>query len=176
MRWIFCLTIFSFGAAALGQATQPADDAAPTTQPADIVPADQLLSQMLRPQADEAKPIQPVAGPPAADATSGSGALAPGAPTVSLLREGTDILERSGHLRKTNSDLPEFVFDSDGRAMEDPPMLVLPNLKLMQMETALSSATTPLHFRVSGTVTEYRGRNYILLDKVVVIQPDMVDN
>jgi hypothetical protein len=24
-----------------------------------------------------------------------------------------------------------------------------------------------LHFRISGTVTEYKGRNYILLDKAV---------
>ena len=175
MRWIVCLAVLTFVPAALAQTTQPADASSPTTQP-DIVPADQLLTQMLRPQADQAKPIQPVAGPPAVNAATGSGSLAPNAPAMPLLREGTDILERSGYLRKTNGDLPEFVFDSDGRTLEDPPMLVLPNLKLMQMENALSSATTPLHFRVSGTVTEYRGRNYILLDKVVVIEPNMVDN
>jgi hypothetical protein len=176
MRWIFCLAALSIGSVVLAQDTQPTDQSsAPTTQPS-VVPADQLLTQMLRPQEEKTKPIQPVAGPPAADATSGDGALAPGAPTVSLLREGTDIVERVGHLRKTQGDLPEFVFDSDGRALTDPPMLVLPNLKLMQMETAMGTATDNLHFRVTGTVTEYRGRNYILLDKVVVVSDKMVDN
>jgi hypothetical protein len=28
-----------------------------------------------------------------------------------------------------------------------------------------------LHFRITGMVTEYKGRNYVLLDKVVVV-PD----
>ena len=36
---------------------------------------------------------------------------------------------------------------------------------------AVSGASRDLKFRVSGTITEYRGRNYILLEKIVVI-PD----
>jgi len=184
MRWIFCLAVLSLCCAVHAQDTQPSDTSSvPATQPAvsplparSVVPADQLLTQMLRPQAEKATPIQPIVGPPAADASSGAGALAPSAPTVSLLREGTDVVERIGHLRKTDGDLPEFVYDSDGRALTDPPMLVLPNLKLMQMETAMNSADRDLHFRVTGTVTEYRGRNYILLDKVVVVDDKMVDN
>ena len=50
-------------------------------------------------------------------------------------------------------------------------MLILPNLKLMSMESAVTSADRDLRFRVTGMVTEYRGRNYVLLEKVVVV-PD----
>ena len=54
--------------------------------------------------------------------------------------------------------------------MRDPPVVILPNLKLMSMETAVGSANRDLRFRITGTVTEYHGRNYILLDKVVVME------
>ena len=66
----------------------------------------------------------------------------------------------------------EFTFDSDGKTMKDPPLVVLPNLKLMAMENAVTGSSRDLRFRISGTVTEYKGRNYILLDKVVVV-PDL---
>jgi hypothetical protein len=56
--------------------------------------------------------------------------------------------------------------------MKDPPLVVLPNLKLMAMENAVTGSSRDLRFRISGTVTEYKGRNYILLDKVVVV-PDL---
>jgi hypothetical protein len=64
----------------------------------------------------------------------------------------------------------EFAFDADGQAMQDPPMRVLPNLKLMVMEEAIERAGSDVRFRVSGTLTEYRGRNYLLLEKVIVAQ------
>ena len=56
--------------------------------------------------------------------------------------------------------------------MQDPPLLILPNLKLQAMEDAVSSSNKDQSFRVSGLVTEYRGRNYLLLEKAVVI-PDV---
>jgi hypothetical protein len=39
------------------------------------------------------------------------------------------------------------------------------------MEDAVRSSSRDLRFRVTGMITEYRGRNYILLEKVTVI-PD----
>jgi hypothetical protein len=107
------------------------------------------------------------------DATSGKGAVAPGAPTLPTLREGTFIINRVGRLTHTaDGQQAEFAFDADGRAMRDPPMIILQNLKLMQMENAASGSSRDLRFRVSGMVTEYKGRNYVLLDKVVVV-PDI---
>jgi hypothetical protein len=42
----------------------------------------------------------------------------------------------------------------------------------MQMENAIAGSSRDLRFRVSGVVTEYKGRNYVLLDQVVVV-PDI---
>ncbi len=152
----------------------PAD--APAIPPASPENADQLLSRMLQPASGNGNPspLQPIAHPPAADATSGSGAVAPGAPTVTVMREGSFIVDRTGRLtRSADGQQMEFTFDADGVALKDPPLVILPNLKLMTMENAVSSSNKDLRFRVTGMVTEYRGRNYLLLDKAVVI-PDVV--
>jgi hypothetical protein len=47
-------------------------------------------------------------------------------------------------------------------------MLILPTLALMQMENA-SQNNRDRKFRVTGMVTEYRGRNCILMDKAVPV-------
>jgi hypothetical protein len=62
-----------------------------------------------------------------------------------------------------------FTFDTDGTTLADPPMIILPNLKLLSMENAVTGQSKDVHFRVSGKITEYKGRNYILLDKAVVV-------
>lgn len=143
----------------------------PTTQPS-AMPPGQLLDQMLRPSgASSAQPLKPIANLPVVDQTSGR-SVAPNAPLVNLRREGEYIPDRTGRLTvAADGQSMEFTFDSDGKTLLDPPMLILPNLKLMQMENAVSSARRDLKFRVSGQVTEYKGRNYILLDKIVVV-PD----
>jgi hypothetical protein len=142
----------------------------PTTRPAAIPPADQVLSDMLKPSGTSAKPLKPVANAPTADVTSGAGATAPGAATLNVVREGTFLVDRTGRLtRSPDGQQWEFTFDSDGQAMRDPPVVSLPNLKLMAMETAVSGSSRDLRFRVTGMVTEYRGRNYVLLEKVVVM-------
>ena len=139
--------------------------------------ADQMLGQMLRPPGGGAggggtRVLQPQNDPPAVDRTSGGGAVLPGAPQVAVMREGTFLPERVGRLtRSPDGSQAEFTFDSDGRALRDPPLVILPSLKLMAMENAVAGSSRDLKFRISGTITEYRGRNYILLEKVVVI-PD----
>jgi hypothetical protein len=57
--------------------------------------------------------------------------------------------------------------------MQDPPMIILPNLKLEMMEQALQGSNRDLKFHVTGMVTEYHSRNYLLLERVVVV-PDVV--
>ncbi len=145
----------------------------PTSRPAAPLPADQMLNQMLRPSvAGGPQPLQPVPNPPAVDATSGPGAVAPGAAPLTVLREGTFLVDRTGRLtRSADGQQWEFTFESDARAMQDPPVMILPNLKLMAMEQAVKGTNRDLHFRITGMVTEYNGRNYVLLEKVVVV-PD----
>src|SRR5687768_8202559 len=131
-----------------GPATKPAT---PATQPAaKVAPAEQVLGQMLKPAPKEgARPLQPAAAePPAADKSSGSAAVAPGAPVLTVLPEGTFVVDRTGRLtHSADGQLMEFTFDADGRAMRDPPVVVLPNMKLMLMENALSTSGRDLRFR-----------------------------
>jgi hypothetical protein len=167
-------TVVFFGAYAVGdKAPATAPTTAPSTQPSDRnLTAEQMFSKMLRPNPTVARPLQPTSDGPAPDKTSGVGAVAPGAPTLNVLREGTYLVDRVGRLNRTSDGTQaEFTFDSDGKTLKDPPVLILPNLKLMAMENAISSANRDLRFRITGMVTEYRGRNYVLLEKVVVV-PD----
>jgi hypothetical protein len=160
MRWI--LFVIAFAAApALAQTTRPDD--APATTPS----ADQVLNQMLKSaDTDKSAALQPQQSAPLPDAASSASS------SIGILREGTDIIDRVGRIQKSaDGQQTSFVFDSDGRAMKDAPLVILPNLKLMSMENAVNVASHDLRFRVTGTVTEYRGHNYILLEKVVVV-PD----
>ena len=149
---------------------QPGPATRPATQPAaKPVPADQMLSRMLKPQGSGAKVLEPSAEV-ATDKTSGPGAVAPRAPVVHLMKEGDKIVDRTGRLTPSaDGQRMEFVFDADGRALRDPPMVLIPNLSLMAMENAVGSSSRDLRFRVTGTVTEYKGRNYLLLEKVIVV-------
>ena len=139
-----------------------------TTRPAGKS-AEEMLNQLLRPTG-EGRSTQPTTAPAVQgggiDVTSGNAAVAPGAPVVTVMREGTDIVNRVGRLtRSADGQSWEFTFESDGRSMQDPPVVILPNLSLMKMETATAGMSRDLRFRITGEVTEYRGRNYVLLRK-----------
>lgn len=166
IRAILISVLVSSVAIAADEQTSPTTQ--PSTQPAQM-PADRLLDQMLRSSGPAARPLQPIANPPVIDQSSGA-AVAPNAPQVALIREGDYIRDRTGRLQKSgDGQLYEFIFDADARAMQDPPVLILPNLKLMAMENAVASSTADLRFRITGPVTEYKGRNYVLLEKVFFI-------
>ena len=161
------------------QSTAPGEPAAPqsatqpVTRPASAPSADEVLGRMLKPRRDGQERELTVNEPPAADRTSGDGAVKPHAPVVTVMREGTPVVNRVGRLTQVSGPegtRAEFTFESDGQALRDPPLVLLPNLRLMAMEDAVRGATRDLRFRVSGVVTEYRGRNYLLLEKVTVVQ------
>ena len=150
----------------------PQDEAAPREAPArpgGQRSADDVLGEMLKPRRTGGDRELTPTEAPATDKTSGAGSVAPRAPVLTVLREGTPIVNRLGRLTLGTEGRPaEFTFESDGGALRDPPLIVLPNLKLMIMEDAARGATREPRFRVSGVVTEYRGRNYLLLEKVSV--------
>jgi hypothetical protein len=151
---------------AMAQTTQPSSQQ-PTTRP---LPADQLLNQMLKPSNSAAKPLQSEPSIPPVDTSTGAAAVAPGAQQINVIREGTFLVDRTGRLTKSaDGQNWEFTFEADSRAMQDPPVIILPNLKLMAMEQAVQSSNRDVRFRVTGMVTEYSGRNYLLMERVVVI-------
>jgi len=138
-------------------------------------PAEQMLSAMLA--ADGPSPSAPPPSTrPQNDVTSGTGALPPKAPLLATLPEQSQIFDRvcrlspgvEGFAPTADSQQEQLTLEADGAALQDPPLIVLPNLKLTALENA-SGDHHETRFRVTGMVTEYRGRNYILLQKVVVM-------
>ena len=166
-------------AASLALFAQPASDSSPKaanqpgTQSASPPSADEVLGKMLKPRRQGQDQELTINEPPAIDKTSGDAATKPHAPVVTVMREGTPLVNRTGRLTQVSGpegNRAEFTFESDGQALRDPPLIILPNLRLMAMEDAVRAASRDLRFRVSGVVTEYRGRNYLLLEKVTVVQ------
>ena len=175
MRRLVCLIALTTLAPAAAVAQTAPPTTRPTTRPTTAPAPGQLLDSLLKPPSAAGQPLQPIQEGPAMDATTGKAAVAPGAPQINLRREGSYVVDRTARLSRTGADAQqsELTFDSDGQAMKDPPMIILPNLKLMQMENAVTGGAKDLKFKVTGLVTEYKGRNYILLEKVVVV-PDVV--
>jgi hypothetical protein len=159
------IVLLGAASAASAQATRP------TTRPAGARSAEDMLNQMLQPSGDAtARPLDPAANAGAVDVTSGTGAVAPNAPAVTVMRERSFIVDRTGRLvRSDDGQQWEFRFEADGKALRDPPVIVLPNLTLMSMENEVGSTSRELRFRITGEVTEYRGRNYVLLRKAIVV-------
>src|SRR5215213_4950486 len=124
------------------QTTQPTDfpPPAPTTNPA-RQSAEEMLSQMLRPASQAVRPLAPVpdGGGGIIDRSTGAAAIAPGAPQLNVLPEGSNIFDRIGRLSRTQAGAWELTLESDGRPLKDPPLLVLPNKTLAQMEHALNN-------------------------------------
>lgn len=195
MRWTVALAMMTAGAVSAGMgamvvaqvgqtssgaSTRPSGAmsvntsaaAMPTTR---LTPADQLLNQMLKPAEAARRPLLPEVKSSLKDATSGKGAVAPEAPEMPLLREGTFIVDRTGRLVKS-SKTPgtyEFAFDTDGRVLKDPPLVLLPNSRLEAMENQITAWDKPVRFQVTGVVTTYKGRNGLLVERATVL-PDAV--
>lgn len=162
------LCVGAISAIAPGQSTSDSAPATrPTTDNGNSSP-EKLLDQMLKTPANAPKSLRP-SSEGQTDKTSGKGAVAPSTPAVPLQREGTYIFDRVGRLsRSADGTQAEFTFESDGKTLKDPPVIILPNLKLMTMEEIVKVTNRDLRFRVTGMLTEYRGRNYLLLEKVLV--------
>ncbi len=153
--------------AAVAQTTRP------TTRPTGKPNPDEMMNRLLGGQRTP-PPLRPTPDPVKPEA---SRIVRPGAPAgqarpTNLIREGTIIAKRVGRLRQTPDGQAEFLFEADGKSLQDPPMLILPNLNLMDMETMVKNASRDVKFRISGTVTEYRSRNYILIEAVVSAESD----
>jgi hypothetical protein len=152
--------------------SKPAENQEPAkTRPATAPSADEVLGRMLKPRQSGRERELTITEPPQTDRTSGKAAVMPGAPVLQVMREGTPVVNRVGRLTfSADGTQAELTFESDGQRLQDPPLILLPNLKLMAMEDAVRGSSRDLRFRVSGVVTEYRGRNYLLLEKATVIQ------
>ena len=78
------------------------------------------------------------------------------------LREGTHISDAIGEFQKS-SDRYAFIQQDGKRALR-----VLENLALERVVRVLEDDPSPRAWSVSGTITEYRGENFLLLTRAVL--------
>jgi hypothetical protein len=84
--------------------------------------------------------------------------------TPGLLADGTTVVERPGQLA-VEEGRPRFVFYAEGDEPKLRTMEILPNHLLEAMEREAQGGRS--EFVISGEVMRYKGRNYVLLRKVL---------
>ncbi len=85
-----------------------------------------------------------------------------------LWPEGATLALRRGRIEL--ADEPRFVFTDAAEGDAGREMVLLANSKLDQMENYVAAAPDrEIEFRVIGSVTEYRGANYLLLREVDIV-------
>jgi hypothetical protein len=93
------------------------------------------------------------------------GTTQPAAPEAQY-REGTFLIDQSGRLTHNKKGDPVFVFEREGKTQQ---LTLMANSNLAKMEDAAAGAGAQKVFKVTGMMTEYRGKNYLLVDRVVMI-------
>ena len=105
----------------------------------------------------------PVSRRPALAVAPKRAGSAPGMRSPKLRRQGQYIRMRRGRIvRAPAADNVLFVFDSDGSALADPPVALVPCQTLESMEQQVQKLGDRTVFVLSGQVLEYRGENYLL--------------
>src|SRR5438105_4486527 len=104
--WI-CLTVLMIEAWPVPTGAQTTRPATSSTSSVPSESAEQMMNQLLSP-GNSTKPLPPATSGAMLDSTSGKGAVAPGAPVMNVLREGTFIVNRVGRLTRS----------ADGQQME----------------------------------------------------------
>lgn len=84
-----------------------------------------------------------------------------------LLPDGSRLVDRPGRLTREGQYFV-FSFESRGQGAPERPVRLLPNRLLEDMEVYSEEGSRPVVFIVSGEVTEYRGVNYLLIQKLLV--------
>lgn len=150
-----------------------------TSQPAPMEPkrepsAEDVLN-MLTPKEGVAQPIVrpdlPSAPRPTTIAPEGQPRNAIVPVDTKLLPDGYRIVDRPGRLQR-EGDYWIYAFESRSTQRVEPPMRLLPNRALEDMEITSAGGTRGVVFLVSGEVTEYHGVNYLLVQKML-IRPNM---
>jgi len=87
---------------------------------------------------------------------------------VPLIREGSKITEATGMLA-TEKDTGALVFQLEKDDEIVNTMIVLPNQRLAEMESATAKKTES-RFRISGEVYSFENRNYLLVKEAVSLE------
>ncbi|QDV90353.1 hypothetical protein RAS2_14320 [Phycisphaerae bacterium RAS2] len=154
-----------------GSASQTDDETEPRREPS----AAEILRELSRDAGDTPRPVI-LPSRPGQDRTSAIDptalpANAVGAIVPKLYPDGYRIVDRPGRLTR-EGDYYTLSFESRGQGPVEPPVRLLPNRLLEDMEIVTSGATKPVVFLVSGEMTAYHGVNYLLVQKLLT-QPNL---
>lgn len=84
-------------------------------------------------------------------------------------REGYYIKDRLGRLVfDYNDNTYKFILESHSEELAEPPLIVHPN-QLLEVIEQMVGKSGRLQFRVSGMVTKYQNRYYLLMRKVMMV-------
>ena len=83
-------------------------------------------------------------------------------PARQRVREGTQLVDQAGHFRPTGDRITFFTADGNDR------FVVLENLNLERVARLIAEGPERRAWRASGTITEYRGTNFLLLGQAVL--------
>ena len=85
-------------------------------------------------------------------------------------RDGYMIIDRVGRIHFDPEGMRWlFMFEADGASLAEPPVSLHPCRLLEVMETSVSQSAVSIRFRISGQISQYQGRNYMLLRKVLMV-------
>ena len=82
--------------------------------------------------------------------------------TIQRIREGTEISAQLGYFRMTGDRVSFFTDDGSGR------FIALENLNLERIARTIADNSDRLQWDVTGTVTEFRGANYLFVRRAVL--------
>jgi hypothetical protein len=91
--------------------------------------------------------------------------LAPG----HRLREGAELIDQPGHFQRSGDRILFVARPSNGR------FVVLENLNLERIARIVAERPQDLPWKVTGTVTEFRGTNFILIRRATLGGPSLLD-
>ena len=83
------------------------------------------------------------------------------------LREGTKLIDVTGTFQAAGADSVSFLVNGNKESYR-----VLQNLALQRVSFALEDNRALRQWIISGTITEYRGTNFLLLTKAVIQLPE----
>lgn len=81
------------------------------------------------------------------------------------IRLDTILADRTAKLIKQDGGLPVFVLDALGMSGPEASLLVLPCEVLELTELRIAAALNPMRFRIAGIKTNFKGKDYLLLQK-----------
>ena len=85
------------------------------------------------------------------------------APQANLrVREGTELVDEIGHFRRSGGRI--LFFSADGKRR----LVGLENLNLERVARTIAQSPQTLQWGVTGTITEYRGANFLLVRRAIL--------